>query len=115
MNSLYDVPVAAPSDDLSEWAQALLQPRTLIELGVLLVCVLLAWGAVAGLRRAFAPRQADQADQSIWFGRSLVDGVLFPTLLLASAYTAHAVLLNYMPMGQPRRLRQPRHQPPARG
>lgn len=98
MNSLYDVPVAAPSDDLSEWAQALLQPRTLIELGVLLVCVLLAWGAVAGLRRAFAPRQADQADQSIWFGRSLVDGVLFPTLLLASAYTAHAVLLNYMPM-----------------
>ena len=94
MNDLYDVPVSAPSDDLSEWAQALLQPRTLIELGALLACALLAWGAVAGLRRAFAPRQVEQ---SIWFGRSLVDGVLFPTLLLASAYSARAVLLGYLP------------------
>lgn len=95
MNSLYDVPMAAPADDLSDWVQALLQPRTLVELGVLLACALLAWGAVAGLRRAFAPRQVEQ---SIWFGRSLVDGVLFPTLLLASAYSAHAALLAHMPL-----------------
>lgn len=95
MNSLYDVPMAAPADDLSDWVQALLQPRTLVELGVLLACALLAWGAVAGLRRAFAPRQVEQ---SIWFGRSLVDGVLFPALLLASAYSAHAALLAYMPL-----------------
>lgn len=95
MNSLYDVPMAAPANDLSDWVQALLQPRTLVELGVLLACALLAWGAVAGLRRAFAPRQVEQ---SIWFGRSLVDGVLFPALLLASAYSAHAALLAYMPL-----------------
>lgn len=95
MNSLYDVPMAAPADDLSDWMQALLQPRTLVELGVLLACALLAWGAVAGLRRAFAPRQVEQ---SIWFGRSLVDGVLFPALLLASAYSAHAALLAHMPL-----------------
>lgn len=95
MNSLYDVPMAAPANDLSDWMQALLQPRTLVELGVLLACALLAWGAVAGLRRAFAPRQVEQ---SIWFGRSLVDGVLFPALLLASAYSAHAALLAYMPL-----------------
>lgn len=95
MNSLYDVPMAAPADDLSDWVQALLQPRTLVELGVLLACALLAWGAVAGLRRAFAPRQVEQ---SIWFGRSLVDGVLFPALLLASAYSAHAALLAHMPL-----------------
>jgi small-conductance mechanosensitive channel len=77
-----------PIDDWSAWIQGFTQPSVLIELAALAVCILLAWGVVATLRRALNPDR----DVSIWFGRSLIDGVLFPTLLLTLACVARAVL-----------------------
>lgn len=84
-----------PIDDLNAWLQGFLQPTVLIELAVLAVCVLLAWGVAASVRRAL--RMEDE-NASVLFGRKVVDGVLFPALLLALGYTARAVLLKYVPL-----------------
>jgi small-conductance mechanosensitive channel len=77
-----------PIDDLGLWLEALTRPRVLIELGALLACALLAAMVVASLRRLIQP----QANQSIWFGRSVIDGVLFPSLWLALAFAARTLL-----------------------
>ncbi|WP_460566062.1 mechanosensitive ion channel family protein [Hydrogenophaga aquatica] len=77
-----------PIEDWSAWIQGFTQPSALIELATLAACVALAWGVVAALRRGLNPDR----EVSIWFGRSLIDGVLFPSLLLALAYVARAVL-----------------------
>ena len=81
-------------DSFSEWLNALSQPSALIELGVLLGCVLLVWLAVYLLRRV--SRNVDA--QSIVFGRHIFDGVLFPLLLLSTAYAASALLLRVQPL-----------------
>jgi len=65
-----------------------LQPSSLIELAVLAGCVTLAWGLVWLLRRALDPEHQAQ----VWFGRRLIDGVLFPALLLCLAYASRAAL-----------------------
>ncbi len=52
----------------------------LIELASLLVCVGLAWVVVAGLRRGFH----HEGHRSILFGHRVIDGALFPIVLLAS-------------------------------
>ncbi|TNF61020.1 MAG: mechanosensitive ion channel [Burkholderiales bacterium] len=82
-----------PIDDFGLWLAGFQQPTVLVELGVLLVCIALAWGATALLRRALA---RPQAEYTVMFGRRLVDGVLFPVLLLALAYLARTVLANHM-------------------
>ena len=64
--------------DLGQWIEAFLAPTVLIELGSLIVCVLLAWLLVSGLRRGLG--QAD--GRSIFFGQRVVDGALFPLVLL---------------------------------
>ena len=69
---------ASPFDDLAQWLTALGRPATLVELGALLLCVVLAWALVWATRRAVRNTDA----QSILFGRRLVDGVMFPFLLL---------------------------------
>lgn len=79
-----------PIDDLALWATAFLQPGALIELAALAGCLLFAWGVVALLRRWFQPDQS----VSIWFGRRLFDGVLFPALWLLAAHLAKAVLAH---------------------
>ena len=84
-----------PIDDLNAWLQGFLQPSVLIELAVLAACVLLAWGVAASVRRAL--RMEDES-ASVLFGRKVVDGVLFPALLLALGYTARAVLLKFVPL-----------------
>jgi small-conductance mechanosensitive channel len=81
-------PAPLPIDDLGLWLEALTRPRVLVELGALLACALLAALVVASLRRWVQP----QANQSIWFGRRVVDGVLFPTLWLALAFAARTLL-----------------------
>jgi len=83
-------PTAAPAPliDFNLWLQALGQPGVWVELALLSGCVALALALVWALRRGFKPDQYT----SIWFGRSLIDGVLFPALLLALAYGARAVL-----------------------
>ncbi|MGH6625820.1 MAG: mechanosensitive ion channel family protein [Burkholderiaceae bacterium] len=86
-------PVPARIDDLDTWLAALVQPTTLIELASLAACVLFAWSVVRLVRRA-----ADAPEGSIWFGRRIVDGVMFPLLLLCTAYVARAQLLNWIPI-----------------
>lgn len=83
-----------PIHDFGQWLEAFMQPDALVEVGALLACVLLAWGITALAKRAFRPDEAS----SIWFGRGLVDGVLFPALLLSLAYGARSVLLLFQPL-----------------
>ena len=61
------------------------QGPTAVDLGTLLACLAVA-GAVCWL--AGRKRPAD----SVWFGRAIVDGVLFPLLALALTYVARLVL-----------------------
>jgi small-conductance mechanosensitive channel len=56
--------------------------------GALVACLLFAYGLSWVVGRRF------QGD-SIWFGRGLVDGVLFPLLALGFAYVARIVLDDY--------------------
>lgn len=80
-------------DDFSAWLQVFTQRGVLVELAALALCVAMAWGLVGGLRRALEL----QDDRSIWFGRNVVDGVLFPAVLLGLGYVARAVVTHYYP------------------
>ena len=81
-------------DDLSDWLRAFGHPSTLTELAALLVCVALAWAFVWLVRRA----SGNSDPTSIWFGRTIVDGVMFPSLLLCLAYGARALVANWTPL-----------------
>lgn len=74
-----------PLNQPDRWLALFLQPGVLLELAVLASCLGLAWGAVYALRSAFKPDERS----SIWFGRRLVDGVLFPLLLLLLTFLGH--------------------------
>ncbi|MDD2919439.1 mechanosensitive ion channel domain-containing protein [Rhodoferax sp.] len=80
--------------DLSGWLAALSQTSVLIELGALLACALLAWQLARLVSQAFPLRELN----SIMFGRRIVDGVLFPALLLCLAYAARKLLAYSMPL-----------------
>ena len=82
------------SDGLSGWLTALAQPSALVELSALAACVLLAWLAARILSR----KQFLSDGSSILFGRRLVDGVLFPLLLLSFTYVAQALLARLFPL-----------------
>ena len=88
--------VAAPAaiDDWQAWLAAFTQPSVLVELAVLATCALMAWGFVALLRRAIGKPSVE----SIFFGRKLVDGVLFPACLLCLAYLARALAQGWLPV-----------------
>ncbi|PKO60347.1 MAG: mechanosensitive ion channel protein, partial [Betaproteobacteria bacterium HGW-Betaproteobacteria-18] len=79
---------------LQDWLAALSQTSVLIELGALLVCGLLAWQLARLVAKAFADRERN----SIMFGRRIVDGVLFPALLLCLAYAARSLLAYSVPL-----------------
>ena len=81
-------------DSLDEWLAALARPSALIEIGVVMACILLAYGAVRLLRRA----SASTDENSIVFGKRIIDGVLFPLLLLVLAYIASMLLLRFFPL-----------------
>lgn len=83
-----------PIQDFSRWLEAFLHPAALTEIGLLCACVLLAWGAVWALRRGLDPERR----AVVWFGRRLVDGVLFPALLLILAYAGRALLARQQDM-----------------
>ena len=70
------------------------QTSVLIELGALALCVMLAWQLARLVSKAFAEREFN----SIMFGRRVVDGVLFPALLLCLAYGARKLLAYSMPL-----------------
>ncbi len=84
-----------PIDDFSLWLSAFAQPTVLTELGALAVCIALALGITWLLRRAL--RMQDEKT-SVLFGRSLIDGVMFPLLLLTLAYVARAWLAAVLPL-----------------
>ncbi len=85
---------ASRMQSLDGWVTALTQPSALTELAVLIACVLLAW-LVA---RVASRTQHVKNDSSILFGRRIVDGVLFPLLLLSFAYVMQTLLLRLFPL-----------------
>ncbi len=80
-------------ETLDGWFAALAQPSSLTELAALIGCALLAWLIVRVAGRA---RMAVDGT-SILFGRRVIDGVLFPLLLLFFAYAAQALLARIFP------------------
>lgn len=84
----------AEFDSLDAWFVALTRPTALIEMAALLACALLAWLVVHGANRA----RLAQDESSILFGRRIVDGVLFPLLLLLFTYATKALLSQVYPL-----------------
>jgi small-conductance mechanosensitive channel len=84
-----------PVDDFSAWLQGFLQPSALAELAALLLITLLAWSLSRGLRRALS-MQGDP--DSVMFGERIVDGALFPLLLLLLGYVARGLLVKFVPL-----------------
>lgn len=70
----------------------LARPQGLVEVGVLLACLALAWGAAWALGR-------ERGDSSIWFGRSTFDGLLFPLLSLMLVYAARLAVAEFQRPG----------------
>jgi small-conductance mechanosensitive channel len=81
--------------DWADWLATMSQPAVLIELGSLILCALLAWQLARLISRAFEERELN----SIMFGRRIVDGVLFPALLLCLAYAARKLLSHSIHLG----------------
>ena len=73
---------AMTADELLELGQALLKPTALVEVALVAACLVAAWGLLR-LARGPVPLRG-----SIWFGRGVVDGVLFPLLALLFALLA---------------------------
>jgi small-conductance mechanosensitive channel len=63
------------------------QADALLVLGAFALCIVLSWSLVWALRRTLR-----SGDFNILLGQRLVDGVLFPALLLATTYAASIVL-----------------------
>jgi len=83
---------ALSADELGRLLNAFFKPSALIELAVLLACLVLAW-AVVRLLRGPEPRRG-----SIWFGRGVVDGVLFPVFALLFALAGRWALTGAVPL-----------------
>ncbi len=81
-------------DNFDQWLSAITQSTALVELAVLLACALLAWAVVRLVRRI--SRNTDI--KSILFGKRIIDGVLFPMLLLLTAYTVSVLLARLFPL-----------------
>ena len=94
MNSLKHLPAPKPIDDFEAWLAMFTQPTVLVELLVLALSVALAWGLVAALRRTLGMHE----DRSIWFGKRVIDGVLFPLALLCLGYVSLELLSNFVPV-----------------
>ncbi len=76
--------------ELFELGRALLQPSALIEIGLVVGCLLLAWLIVRTLRG-----QREARPGSTWFGERIVDGALFPLLVLLLALLVRWLLLRF--------------------
>ena len=80
-----------PTTDFEALLRAIARPSALVELAVVLACILLAWGVVRLLRGARS------GHHSVWFGRRIFDGVLFPVLALAFVFGAKLALASVVP------------------
>ena len=74
-----------PIDDFNGWLATFTQSTALIELFILFICVLFAWGLVISARK-FMEREEEE---TILFGRKNVDGVLFPLILLVIVFVCY--------------------------
>ncbi|HSI52781.1 MAG: mechanosensitive ion channel family protein [Ramlibacter sp.] len=74
--------------ELDRLISDLAHPGVLAELAVLLGCLLLAFGICWLIGRRQPP-------ESVWFGRAIVDGLLFPLLALPFTYTAKLVMAHF--------------------
>ena len=84
----------APITDIEGWLQALMHPAAVTELVALAASALLAW-----LLAWLLGRRTIQVDrQSILFGERIIDGVLFPILLLCLSLTARAIVAHWVPL-----------------
>jgi small-conductance mechanosensitive channel len=81
-------------DSLDEWLTSLTQTSAMVEIGVVVTCALLAWGAVRLMQQA----SSNHDQNSILFGKRTFDGVLFPLLLLFLAYIASMFLSRVFPL-----------------
>ena len=81
-------------NDWHHWLNDVEQLSTLLELLVLALCAVLAWGATALLRRGLV---GQGAAAPIWLGRHAVDGVMFPLMLLALTYISKTLLATVLP------------------
>jgi len=71
--------------DIDKLVQDLGHPGVPLEIGVLLGCLAVAFGICWLIGRRQPP-------ESVWFGRAIVDGLLFPLLALVLTYSAMLVL-----------------------
>jgi small-conductance mechanosensitive channel len=83
------------ADELVQLAQGLLQPAALVEVAIVAGCLLVSYGLLR-LLQGRASRVAMPG--AIWFGRSIVDGVLFPLLALLLALGARWALRDQLPL-----------------
>jgi small-conductance mechanosensitive channel len=77
--------------ELDKLVRDLGHPAVAWELGLLLGCLMLAFGVCWLIGRR-------QPADSVWFGRAIVDGLLFPLLALALTYSAMLVLAQRQPV-----------------
>jgi small-conductance mechanosensitive channel len=91
-------------DSFPELIAALIRPTALLELGLLVGCLGVAWAICALLRPKDAPPDPDGVDTAhaaqggIWFGRRGFDGALFPVLALALAVAARVLMREHIPV-----------------
>jgi small-conductance mechanosensitive channel len=73
---------------LDTLVQDLGHPGSPVELAVLLGCLGLAWLVCWAIRRKHAP-------ESVWFGRAIFDGLMFPLLALGFTYGSMRIVQLY--------------------
>jgi small-conductance mechanosensitive channel len=90
----FNLPSASRIQDIGDWFAALTSTKSLVELSVLLLCAGIAFGMMWLLRRGVK----NHNNESIFFGKRLFDGVMFPLLLLCLVYFARVFLAKSMPV-----------------
>lgn len=88
----------APSPQWKDFAlffHQLTQPNALVELAVLVFCLGLAWGGVYLIRGRV---KVGESEESVLFGRRILDGVLFPIFALLLAIMARRELNDHFPV-----------------
>lgn len=90
----FNLPSASRIQDIGDWFAALTSTKSVVELSVLLLCAGIAFGMMWLLRRGVK----NHNNESIFFGKRLFDGVMFPLLLLCLVYFARVFLAKSMPV-----------------
>jgi len=92
MNAPDKLDIQAIGAHLAELAQALTWGGAAVQAGVIGACALASWLVLRRLR-------GEGARPSLLFGRAVVDGVLFPAVLLLAVLAARWALGAFMPVG----------------